>query len=446
MKQFLLSKGFLHFVIAIIILPFQQYFSEVVKFAFAPYVFYLVYTKNPIFIPALIAYVTPGTTIAFAVLFSTFVVTLFYVPVLRKYGLGKILLLSLFPLPFVLYLSYQRIFELGEGLIGILVPIDFYLGLFPFFYGVLCFKKFGNDSLWGIFLALFVLPLFTTFDIIDYSVRIYWLSYPVFLTVFFSAIYLRTKNRRLDKGLFILSLLFMIIQLSPKFTVLFSGIVGLLIIYLRARNRQFTLSFLAGWKVVVLFVAVVFLIISYTGKGIDSLNSQNISWDEKSYYESWETFKEKLYFKSFGDRAPIWAGSWNTLKDETAHYFFPPLVPIEFTMQALSGSTIESDNLAIHNLLLELIRNYGFLIGISIFVTFMFYLVLGPGEFIFMSINGYRVLSFLAAGTLGSGIVGSLVGQYPLISTFSISMISICGVFYGINFSKTNEEISVWKK
>jgi hypothetical protein len=349
-------------------------------------------------------------------------------------------------LPFFLYLTYQRVFELGTGLIGTLVPLDFYLGLFPFFYGVLCYKKFGNDSLWGILLALFVLPLFRTFEIIDFSVRVYWVSYPVFLTVFLSSIYLRIKNKKFDKSLFTLSLLFLVIHLSPKFTVLFSGIVGVFIIFLRATNRKFTLAILAGWKVVVLFLAVVFLVIFNTDTAIDSLNAQNISWDDRSYYESWETFKEKLYFKSFGDRAPIWAGSWNTLKDESAYYFFPPLVPIEFSMQSLSGSTIEVDHLAVHNLLLELIRHFGFLIGLSIFVTFMIYLVLGPGRFIFKSINGHIGLFFLAAGALGSGIVGSLVGQYTLMGTFSISMISIAGLFYGFNFSTAIKDNSEWKK
>ncbi|RZS98475.1 hypothetical protein [Cecembia calidifontis] len=442
MKQFLLSKGFLHFLIAISILPFQQSLPEIVKLAFAPYVFYLVFTKNPIFIPALIAYVTPGTTIAFAVLISTFVITLFSVPVLKKYGLGKTLFFSLLPLPFLLYLTYQRVFELGEGLIGTLVPLDYYLGLFPFFYGVLCYKKFGNYSLWGILLALFILPLFSTFQIIDFSVRVFWLSYPVFLTIFLSSIYLIIRNKRIDKGVFTLSVLFLMIHFSPKFTVLFSGIVGLLVIYLKASNRQFSLSILTGWKVVVLFLVVVFLIISNTDTAINSLNAQNISYDERSYYESWETFKEKIYFKSFGDRAPIWAGAWDMLKEETEYFFFPPLEPLKYSMQTLSGGTIEDNELPIHNLLLELIRNFGFLIGVSIFVAFMFYLVLGPGKFMFKSNNGHIALFFLAAGTLGSAIVGSLVGQYPLMGTFSIGMISISGVFYGFNFSTAFESNS----
>lgn len=446
MKQFLFSKGFLHFLIALIILPFQQTLPEFVKLAFTPYIFYLVFTKNPIFIPALIAFVTPGTTISFAVLISTFVITLLSISDLKNYGLSKILLLSFLPLPFFLYLTYQRLFELGAGLIGTLVPLDYYLGLFPFFYGVLCYRKFGNDSLWGIILALFILPLLNTFQIIDFSVRVFWLSYPIFLTIFLSSIYLFITNKKIDKGLFILSVLFLLVHLSPKFTVLFSGIVGLSVIYLKASNRQFYLSILTGRKVVVLFLAIVFLIITNTDTAINSLNAQNISYDESSYYESWETFKEKLYFKSFGDRAPIWAGAWDMLKEETEYYFYPPLEPLKYSMRTLSGSTIDENELAIHNLLLELMRNFGFLIGISIFMIFIFYLVLGPGKFIFKSNNGHIALIFLAAGTFGSGIVGSLVGQYPLMGTFSIGMISICGVFYGFNFSSAIEDHLEWKK
>lgn len=100
MKSFFFSKEFLHFLFALLILPFQQNIPEIVKISLAPYIYILVNAKNPNYIPTLIALVLPGSTLAYAVLLSTLLLTLLNIQVIVKSGLGMILFLSLLPLPF----------------------------------------------------------------------------------------------------------------------------------------------------------------------------------------------------------------------------------------------------------------------------------------------------------------------------------------------------------
>lgn len=401
--------------------------------AFIPYVFYLVKQKNPIFLPALIVYVTPGTTITYAILFSTLVITFANLSVIKKTGLIWAFILTLFPVPVFLYLTIQRLVQFGDGLVSILTPLDYYLGLFPFFYGVLMADKFDNKSVQGLLITLFILPTLAQLGIFDISIRIYWLSYPVFMVIFIGTIIMFSQKKTINKNWFLLSSIFLILNSSPQFTVLFSGIVAIVVFYYKLANKKILFSFFTSWKIILIFLLITSLVISNSDSAIKSINSQNSYLNEASYYESWSTFKEKFFFKAFGDRAPLWVGGWNVIKQQQEFYFFPPTKPFVYTLQTVSGNEFNENEMAMHNLLLELMRNYGLFYGFFIFFIFLYMCIISIGKFI-SSYNGNNLqLLFIATGTLGSAFVGSLVGQYPLMGSFSICMISIFGIFFGLN-------------
>lgn len=413
---------------------------EVIKIAIAPYIIYLVYKRDPVYLPALIVFVTPGTTITYAVLFSTMILSISSFKEIKKYGLKWVFLLTLLPAVIFLYISLQRLLVMGEGLVAILTPLDYYLGIFPFFYGVLIAKKISRNSINGILIALFIMPLLSQFGIVNFSIRIYWISYPVFMIIFLGSLIYIIQKKAVNQNWFFLSFLFLLFNLSPKFTVLFSGIISLIIFYFKAYQRKILLKIFTSWRIVIVFLVVIFLVISNAEKAIESLSIQDLNSTESSYYGSWSSFKEQLYFKAFGDRAPIWLGGWNIIIEQKEFYFYPPTKPFVYTMQSLTGSEISENEIPIHNLLLELMRNYGFLYGLWLFILFIYFCIIGAGKFIWgMKENNVLLLS-LSAGTLGSALVGSLVGQYPLMGTFSISMITFLGIFFALNFNQMKIE------
>ena len=109
MKQFILSRGFIHFAFAALLLPLQPLLPEVVKLALTPYVLFLIFKKDPIYLPALIALVTPGSTIAYAILISTFLLTVLNIKQIKHEGLGFLFILSLLPLHIFLYITFVRV-------------------------------------------------------------------------------------------------------------------------------------------------------------------------------------------------------------------------------------------------------------------------------------------------------------------------------------------------
>ncbi len=432
MTSFLNSKAFLHFLFALAILPFQQSFPEFVKLAFIPYVYFLVNEKNPIYIPALIALVTPGTTIAYGVLLSTLILSLINYKLFLSYNLKYLFILTVLPIPIFLNLVYERVFINGDSFLKSLLNLDYFLSLYPFFYGILCVKKLDDKSIKGIYISLFLLPLFGALSFVDFGVRVLWLSYPVFFIGLLISLYLKYIKVTLSNYLILFSFLFLLINDLPKFTLVFSGIVGLLIMFFKIKKNQIWLSFFTTWIFLFLCIAIFYFVISDSGLINPIVKNLNIENTEINYYESWSSFKNMLYFKTFGDRVPIWVGGWDAISKQKEFLFLPPLAPFKYSILTFSGYDIEVNELPVHNLLLELMRNYGLFFGAYIFLVFSFFLILGPGKFIRKTNSPNILLFILAAGSIGSALMGALVGQYPLLLTFSISLITLFGIFHGL--------------
>src|SRR5690606_13125044 len=120
-------------ILALLLLPAYQMLGEALKYVVAPYVLYMVWKRDPIYLPALFVHFTPGSTISSFILILVLVLTIADFSRFRKMGIGWLLLLALLPLPFFIYQTIERIFVLNQGLIQILTPLSFYLGIFPFF-------------------------------------------------------------------------------------------------------------------------------------------------------------------------------------------------------------------------------------------------------------------------------------------------------------------------
>src|SRR5690606_38355269 len=129
-------------------------------------------------------------------------------------------------------------------------------------------------------------------------------------------------------------------------------------------------------------------------------------------------------------RALIWAGGWELVKgrDMLGHLYATP----SYSFYNDRGSIIDDVEFVIHSIALDLLRNYGLIVGIIITLTFAFMLIKGPGKLLLnkkLSYNNYPII--FSATCLGAGWVGGLVGQHVLMPTFSLLLMGLSGVLYG---------------
>ena len=429
MTNFLKSIGFIHLLVAIAMLPLQTMLGPSFQILVAPYIAYLVWARNPLYLPALFVLIAPGSTLSIFALLITLVLTVLYIPKFRTMRLGWLVLLALLPLPVFIYMTGVRLFGMGMGIVEILKPLGFYLGLFPFFYGILIAPKIDRRALEGILLTFLILPLLKFMPLVEFSIRAYWFSFPLFFAFAGAKIFL-SKRLKVPFQWSVLSILFLLFAISflgIKFTLIFAAFLALFALFTAVKGYEWLLNLFAKPKLVILSVALVAVIVSI-GSNYSTRNTQLYNVQESINYFDPESFWEGLKFKTFGDRAPIWAGGWALIQEEKM--IWPPYKAPSYSFLNYKGSEVEDIEFGIHNIGLELMRNYGMVVGGVITLTYILMLIIGPGRFLRNRVNSPYLL-LLAATCLGSGIVGGLVGQYVLMIAFSFILLSLSGMLFG---------------
>src|SRR5690606_1425940 len=200
----------LHIAIAIMILPVYQTLGESFSYIVAPYVLYLVSMRDQPSLPALIIHFSLSSTISYLILLTTLILTITNLHTFRKMRLNWLIFLAFLPFPIFLYQTGVRIFEMNLGLIDTIIPLGFYLGIFPFFYGILLFPKF-NETTWKALIAiLLALPFLKFMPGVATNIRAYWFSFPLSFTICW-AILLYRKLFNFNSAISMAAILFLII-------------------------------------------------------------------------------------------------------------------------------------------------------------------------------------------------------------------------------------------
>ncbi len=162
-----LSQNFIiyfHLLIAFIIFPLQVNSGPSIKFILAPYVVYLVWSKKALYLPALFVFIAAGSILSIVILLTTAVLTVRNLPLFKTMNLTWIILLLLLPSPIFIWQTLERILTMNLGIVDIFTPLSFYLGYFPFFYGILIAPKVNSKIITAIYLTLFLLPFVQIFN------------------------------------------------------------------------------------------------------------------------------------------------------------------------------------------------------------------------------------------------------------------------------------------
>ena len=173
----------LHLAIAFLCFPLYYLFGEAPKLLLLPYVCYMVWSQNPIYLPALFVHFTPGTTVSLFILLMCLIVSIVNLKKIKQRNLRVLCRLYLLLLPIFAYWFYINLTKHHLGFSKSLTYLGFYLGLFPFFYGLLIAHRINKNIYNKIILVLFILPFLSFLPLGVGAVRAYWLSLPLFGTI-----------------------------------------------------------------------------------------------------------------------------------------------------------------------------------------------------------------------------------------------------------------------
>lgn len=409
--------------IALMMIPLYHSLGEGFKFLVAPYVLYMVWSRNANFFPALVVHFLPGSTISSFMLVLCLILAVVKWKAVSRTGLGVPLALLLLPLPYFLFQTAERAVLLKATFVELVTPLSsYYLGLFSFYYGVLIAKQISSRIWKSVILVLFLLQLLSVIGIYAFTVRYFFFLLPLAVVIGF---YSLNRNRRKTLGraekLVSLSILMLVIGgfLPLTFTLVLASLLAVLVLVLADSNLHAFLSILSSPRVIIVLVLVVVIVSAasedYQGP-LEVLTAESLL----EVSDMWAF----LEFKALGDRGSLWKAGIEFII--TQKVFWPPLAVPEFSYVSASGTVFEEVEFGFHNLGLELTRNYGIVFGFFLFFMFVWFLTKG-GRLLYVPLGGTYERVF-AAAALGTGIAGSLAGQYPLQPTFSFFLLSVAGI------------------
>lgn len=416
------KKMYLHLIFAIILFPILTQFGQLPKFIIAPYVLYLLLAKDPVFIPALIIISATGSTISVLILLTCIWISISNVQRIKEANSYFIFLASIAILPFFVYHFVTRVILHGESFISVLVHWSLFLGIFPFFYGVIMGDRFNKEVIKGGVVAIFSLTLLSSLGSSVFGfIRLSSFTH-VYLLAIGILIIFRYKQRipTVIRALGIINILLFVTGITElKFHSLFASILVVLLIMGVSKNWKIIIA--SFYKPVTYFFIV--LMVVFVTRNALELGDVGLAKGAMDY-TNFSDFPKYIQHKAFGDRGVVWKGVWNALTDQ--NLWWPPLAPIEYTIETVRGAEIEDIDYGAHNLPLELMRNYGFVVGGIlgfIYVSTLIKMVRGIGIFK----NDFILLSLVSL-FFSIGFMTGLTGQSTLHPNVSFTFMGMVGV------------------
>ena len=420
----------INILIGILCLPAYLHLGEFFKYLIAPYIVYMVWSKKTEYFPALIIHITPGSIVSYLILITTLVISVQHFRTWRKLQIRYIFFISLLPLPIFIWQTVDRFFMQNLGLIQSMIPLDMYLGLFPFFYGTLLSRKMNLEVWRAIFIVLFFSLGVELLELKEYFARALFFALPALVSL---AIYLLLfRHHNIDRNIKIIAVLALAYFISKinlySFTVIGStGIATLLLIGFKRKFTTLSRLISSKWAFIVTMLLVFYAVTNQSRlRSIEALDFDMSNFKITDI----DMLRTRLYKKTFDDRAPLWLAVWNNVIAEKN--ILPPMELKEYEIENFYGTQYEA-NFGAHNIFLELLRQFGVIIGPITGLSFIL-IVISAGKLLLLKNLSNSFLIITASTVVAVGIIGGMTGQYPLLSTFSLLYIGLAGVCYGTYF------------
>lgn len=415
---------FFHVIVAFFLVTAYQEYGESFKYFAAPYVLYLVLKENPNYFPAIFINVAGGSTIAIAVLIGCLILTIKHLRYFSDIFGTWFLVFVFLPGPVLLYQSFYRYYFMETDIVNSIIPLGFYLGIFPFFYGILISRKFPVDLFKVLYLTFIFIIIY---NILTITAPLRIVTFVLELYTVVGILILLPVKIKIGVNIFykITALLTLVGIatgfLEVKFHFLGSILLAVFMIVIYWWRNDLLLNLLTNKRLIVLLVLVMAYIMSQTyNYSLSNVPLSSFSYTDITSYPAF------IMYKAFADRGVIWNAVWSDIL--YYQYIMPPYFVSGYSFTSISGSRIEVEYGA-HNLFLELMRQYGILFGIIVSIVYIAIIVY-LGKVFKTKLDDFYVL-FLSASVFGMGVVTGLTGMYTLMINFSFLFIGLAGILYG---------------
>lgn len=424
-----------HLMVAILCIPvYNTGFYALFGLLLSPYLLWLLFKGRSEYLLPLATHMMYGSQQRYVVAFGCFVYCIAHFNQLSRYKLQSVFFVYILIFPFFIWYTWKRyrLFGGGIGAGGTFNGLGYYLAFAPFFYSVLARIRITRETFLGsVYLSAGYL-LFVGIHVLTFSRFQVWAmnSMPImFLWLFLS------KKRKGLSFLFLLSFIGCIICAlgflgvsgwKLTFTQLGVSVIGCFYIVL----ARFYKSFAKLLSPLVLFVisalATTYAITSFYEKR--GTYSADIEYSELKI-DSFDTFKEKLFRKTFDDRAPLWTAAWDGICQQFSKdpIWVEPM-PISGEILKDNGEAVEIRLMA-HNIALLLLQEYGLYGGLGLYLIYL-WLWSKREQRIVMACDYYSPYLPVAAGCIGHAVVGGFTGQYVMNIEFSFLLYGMLGSCY----------------
>jgi hypothetical protein len=392
--------------------------------AMTPYLMFMVFKHNAVFLPALILHCASETSAVTIIFFSFIVLSILKYKDLVLLKLASLFWILIGLLPVFIWLTWQRISVVGDYPPIAFAHIGYYLSFFAFFYGVLVAKTFTRQILLTMYYLLFVVFVLYIINALDFTRIVVAFTF-LFIAALPLIFNFRNRNHLL-KIVSIFSLGSLLIGSEEStFTILFVSLLGFIITYLYLKNKTDVILKMTG---IIPFV----LIFALYGYGISNyMNSVIADIPEGIDLTSWSSLSDRLSYKLFADRAPYWLAG---LEQIALYQPIFPIVDMPNLIATFQSGREAEITFGAHTTFIELIRRFGIIAGGLLGYCLIYIVIISRKVFQIKNLDKYIVPLFSMAFICT--IVLSLTGTFELLPGYSLLSMGILGIAY--YYSATN--------
>lgn len=424
-----------HTTIAVCCLPLYYLFPIRFGLLMMPYLLFMgLVPKNEYLLPVIL-HMLYGSQQRYAFILGCFIYVLIHCFELRRYSLHWLYVFYMALLPYFLWYFWQKLHMprfvdgVGQYIGGLFSHLLFSVA----FWGAIVVKKTGRPVFRGLVLMSLILVLLmaligggASIDRGDgegatHTVYSFVCFFAIsFLAASCAALFSkRTHGYVFEKfcaliGCVVLALGFFHITKFPlSFTGLGLALLSIAMVWLVAKCRKKTVLILTPLP---LFIISNVIVLS-SNRFVDKY--RGLYKNEGEYREmsmtSVDSVLKKLQRKAVDDRASIWAGTIRYIRDDVMRspIWLKPVPYMEVEMETGAGNKyIAKMVMASHNVMLNLVRNYGFYGGVGLYLVFVWFACRKKNREYLVFPLECPTLSIMAA-CLAQSIIGGHTGHYP---------------------------------
>ncbi len=440
-----------HVFIALLCCPLYMLGPTLIAYVLTPYLLWMIFRGQSEYFLPLVIHTFYGTQQRTIMLMGCLLFCFLHYEKLVRLRLNWLFILYLSISPFFIWYTYHYYRYNGFG--GMFEGVGCYLTFAAFFWGAIVGPTVRAEMFKVLYWLSFAYLLQFCVGLLP-STRFHHWAVPFMLVCPFWLLLSGRLGKTLS-SVWVSILSFLLIGLSftrmaahtATFTQIGAGFLGcaVLVAFRRIKILKYVLHPL------VLFAATTWFLFN----SITTFDDVTRDLDYSVGYEEIDSttvagVKERWRRKSVGDRGRLWKATWNTIcrqfKDNP--FYVTPWKQVgEVEIVTRRGERRNQViDLAAHNTLLEVLRNYGLYGGGGIYLMYVLIAWLCWPKWIFERYFN-TPLAPVVACCLGHIIVGGQGGQYTVLPQFSLLLFGLWGLVYCGRFPgmlKMNSGLGLW--